>query len=979
MRQHRPEHDDSSLLGDSLRSVTRFASRRPKLTLWLVAVLAAAAIGLTMRDMDFKTARADLIDPNAAFHQRWVRYTESFGDASDIVVVVEATTPDLIKQVLDDLGTRMKRESDLFANVLYKIEPGRLRHKGLQFLSPEQLEAGLNRIAEYRPILQGRWDLVRVDSLYRRLRYQLESQRKAGDSERRDALLYHADLLTTSMSRYFFDSSDFLSPWPDALPVDPRLIDEANQVIYFLNDEGNLGFLKAFPAKRSDGFQNASESIGRARELISEVGASYPDAKISLTGIPVLEYDEMHRSQSDMLTASLISLVGVGFLLFVGFRGFRHPMLALLMLAVGMAWAFGYTTLTVGHLNILSVSFAVILIGLGIDFGIHYLARYLELRHEGQLLRPALIDTSVGVGTGIVTAAVTTALAFFCATLTQFLGAAELGIIAGGGILLCAVATFVVLPALIALADKNIEPRRLPTPFEGNLLRSLTSQYPLVVLLVSLAVIAGIGSRTIGFDEGRIVSRIRYDYNLLNLQADDVESVSVQRRVFQKAQDSLLFAVSVADTPQEARRLRQKFESLPSVHHVEELASYLPAFAPEETQLLVQSFRAQLARLPPAPVRLPDADPAAVGRVMEEFFLVLRDSYNPATVKLARRLDFFLDHFEKSSLPQQAAFLNSYQHRMASALFGQFRGLAAASYTAPVALADLPSALTSRFVSREGKWLVQIFPKDQIWEIEPLSRFVADVRSVDPDVTGTPLQNFEAGRQIKQSYENAALYALAVICMVLLVDSLSRKNRLPVLLSPLVVVGFVAMALHTRRIEYNPVLLVAAYAVIAGTIAAVIDFQSVRNTVLAMFAPLAGGALMLGILVLLEVDLNPANLIVLPLVLGIGVDDGVHVIHDFRMQKGRYRTSSSTINAIVLTSLTSMIGFGSMLLASHRGLYSVGWVLVVGIGCCLFVSLVTLPAILTLISRRNLRSGVESADSDPGSQQTSSKRSKKAA
>ena len=108
---------------------------------------------------------------------------------------------------------------------------------------------------------------------------------------------------------------------------------------------------------------------------------------------------------------------------------------------------------------------------------------------------------------------------------------------------------------------------------------------------------------------------------------------------------------------------------------------------------------------------------------------------------------------------------------------------------------------------------------------------------------------------------------------------------------------------------------------------------------------------MFGMLGTLNIDLNPANLIVLPLVLGIGVDDGVHVIHDFRNQTARYRTSSSTINAIVLTSLTSMIGFGSMMVASHRGLSSVGLVLVIGVGSCLFISLVTLPAILTLLSR----------------------------
>ena len=246
-----------------------------------------------------------------------------------------------------------------------------------------------------------------------------------------------------------------------------------------------MGFLKVVPtANQKDDFNGDSRAVDRIRELIGQVTEKHPDVKIGVTGIPVLENDEMRRSQSDMTLASVISFLGVGVLLFIGFRGFRHPLLGLVMLLVGMAWTFGYTTLVVGHLNILSVSFAVILIGLGIDFAIHYLARYLELRHQGESLRPALRETSTSVGAGIVTAALTTALAFFCATFTQFLGVAELGIIAGGGILLCGVATFIVLPALISLSDQNVEPRKLPTPFDGHLLRGMTSRFPRLVMIL---------------------------------------------------------------------------------------------------------------------------------------------------------------------------------------------------------------------------------------------------------------------------------------------------------------------------------------------------------------------------------------------------------------------------------------------------------------------------------------------------------------
>jgi predicted RND superfamily exporter protein len=179
-----------------------------------------------------------------------------------------------------------------------------------------------------------------------------------------------------------------------------------------------------------------------------------------------------------------------------------------------------------------------------------------------------------------------------------------------------------------------------------------------------------------------------------------------------------------------------------------------------------------------------------------------------------------------------------------------------------------------------------------------MEQFVQQVRSVDPRATGNPLQTYEASRQMKRSYEQAAWYALSAILMVLY-----------------------------------------------------LDFRSLRHTLLAML-PLGLGILQLfGILGLLDVPLNPANMIVLPLILGIGIDDGVHVIHDFRRQRGPYRISASTASAVLITSLTTMVGFGSLMIASHRGLQSLGRVLTIGVSCCLFTSLVMLPALLRWMTR----------------------------
>ena len=187
--------------------------------------------------------------------------------------------------------------------------------------------------------------------------------------------------------------------------------------------------------------------------------------------------------------------------------------------------------------------------------------------------------------------------------------------------------------------------------------------------------------------------------------------------------------------------------------------------------------------------------------------------------------------------------------------------------------------------------------------------------------------------------------------LTLLVDVLNLKDVLLALLAPLAQVFVIAAVAQAAGTKIQIPQLVVAYALLSITLVAWIDWRGLRNSILAMLPPLLGTVLMMGILGLIHVDLNPANLIVLPLIIGIGVDSGVHVLHDYRAQKGTYSPSPSTINAVVLTSLTTMVGFGSMMIAAHRGLWSLGVVLTVGVGSCLFVALLLVPALLTLCNR----------------------------
>ena len=977
MQQGRPDHARPFHLSEPLRAITEAACSRPLLTLATTAVSAIAAVLVTVFLIEFRTERSDLIDPSADFHQRWVSFTRAFGDSSDLVVVIEGKNPDAVKLTMEDLGGRLLAEPELFSQILFKVETGNLKRKGLQYLSPEQLEQGLQYLEEFRPILNGGWERLRLDLFATSLLFQVNSlSRKlnldnepespdpplspaeiAAAERKLNGVLAQTEQLAASLNE-FVTSNEFTNPWPELVSVDPEVRRESSDVVYLMNESGTIGFLKARPVQQDGNFNGASRSIDRLRVLISHVQPQHPEVRVGLTGIPVLESDEMRRSQSDMIRASILSFVAVGILLLIGFRGWKHPLLAMIMLAVGMCWTFGFTTLSIGHLNILSVSFAAILIGLGIDFSIHYLARYLELRHHGADLGQALSSSSAGVGVGIVTASVTTSLAFFCASFTEFLGVAELGLIAGSGVLICTATTFLVLPALVAFADRGLEHQALPTPFQGDAFRNIVHRFPGTVAILSLAIVVVGGSQGATIQDGQLTSRVGYDYNLLNLQADGLESVDIQRRIFNSSDSadrsgkgSLLYAVSVARSASEARRLKEQFEKLSSVDHVEELATRLPSFPPEKTQLLVQGFNAQLSRLPKEMPPRPVINPNLVGRMFEQLFSRTQNLQHPRAKGAAAAIDRVLNTLDPLELEDQLTVLSEYQQRLTASLLTQMTLLAEASDPEPVTIRDLPAPLTSRFVSNDGRWLLQVYPKEPIWDIAPLQAFVKDVRTVDAEVTGTPLQNYEASQQIMQSYQHAAVYAFVVVTIVLLINFLGPDGALKTTLPTTIITGCIAFAQYSQSGELNWWVVLGSFLTLMLSISLVLNFRSVVFTVLALVPPVLGGLLSYGALATLGISFNPANLILLPLILGIGVDDGVHVLHDFHSQSGSYRLSPSTMNAIVLTSLTSMIGFGSMMIAAHRGLYSVGLVLVIGVGSCLFVSLVPLPAILTLLRR----------------------------
>jgi len=862
--------------------LTRLIIAYPVTTIALMLGLAGIGCYLTATKLGYQTSRMDLLNPKSNYNRLWTEYINEFGDEDDAVVVVEGAGREQVVPVLQELSAALAREDRLFHAVLHEVDLGKIRSKGLHYLSPEEL-AGIDRfLAELGPILGGDWTSLNVGNMAGGMLQHLQAtaHKPQQNAEARDKI----NRLANSLGESLGQRRRYQSPWPE-MPSSFAILSELNSE-YMLTKQGQLGFVLLRLAKGEDSFNHCTEATAALRELIAQSQARHPDVKIGLTGLPIMETDEMQASQTSMFWASLVSMIGVGLLFVAGFGGVRHALLANAVLLVGMAMAFGYAALAVGHLNILSVTFTVTLIGIGIDYGVYYVARYLQLRGDNLNCEAALLETARGAGPAITTGALTTAVAFFCAGLTSFKGVSELGIIAGGGLLLCAFAELVMLPASIWLVDRSGWGVKMPKPLAIHRWIAPFLRFPRLTFAISLG---GTAFVSMG------ITNLWYDNNLLNMQAQGLESVELERKLLAECNQSVWYALSIADSREELLARKQQFLQLASVERTEEIVSLLPV-DDEVKQPLIGRIQQRLANLPERPPLITLDTPERLGQVLGQVQDVL--TRWRMDEKGVRQLEVVRDLLRRMPATDCYAQLTRFQQEMAGDLLSRLHILKSIANPEPPTLTDLPASLVDRFVGQHGKHLLKIYGRGNIWDTKALGNFVKDVRTVDSHVTGNPLQAHEASLEMRQSYQEAALYSLLVILGVL-----------------------------------------------------VLDFKSVGHALLAAL-PLGVGILqMFGLMGVLNIPLNPANLIALPLILGIGVDYGVHIVHEFRECDGPYVMSPGTAVAVLVDALTTLVGFGSLMIATHQGLQSLGRVLTLGVTCCLFTSIIMLPAALTWLTR----------------------------
>src|SRR5688572_5273813 len=486
--------------------------KRPALFFWPQFILMGLCIWYTIANLEFLTSRYDLVGGDKQYHKIYLEFKKEFPVQDDLVVVVESENMERNRQFVERLGKKLETDTN-FASVFYKGDLVIMGPKALLFLPEDALRDLHKTLQDYKPFLVQFTKATNLVSLFNLVNTQFRTASREENAQNR-ALVK----ALPALERIIAQATDSLKrPGIPPSPGINALFEggaEAERQMYITYGDGRIYLLTA--QARDEG--GNADAVKRMRELITETQLEVPGLNVGLTGEPVLEVDEMVQSQRDSTIASIVSIVIVALIFIYGYHETGRPLKATACLLVGLSYTMAFTTFTVGHLNILTITFVPILIGLAIDFGVHLITRYEEEMRRGRSQQAAMEKAMVNTGMGIFTGAFTTAGAFFAMALTDFKGIQEMGIICGGGMLLCLIPMMTMLPVLLLKRGRQnvIDQKQAKEISRREKIENFWLRRPVTVALV---VVGLCGAATYQ------ARKVHFDYNLLNMQSEGLPAV----------------------------------------------------------------------------------------------------------------------------------------------------------------------------------------------------------------------------------------------------------------------------------------------------------------------------------------------------------------------------------------------------------------------------------------------------------------------
>jgi len=897
---------DNALLrtGRVLRATARGCRQHPRITLLVAVILTVLAVPVTLTKLSFETSNLHLLPSGQPYVARYREYAQQFGELDEIIIAVRGRTPEASKAFAAQLVAALHAGPTRFSRLAYRLSPESLDGRALLYLPTETLTQIRDQIFDHQAFIESFAAapglVTLMDAMDREMATAfaahvfdlgLGDDTPAGD-------LQFLETLLTEMGERINGAVPYRSPWGSLMAVT-----NADDDGYFFSDNKRLLLILADPdGKSANSFTADRDAIEGIRHRISQLRATFPGVKAGVTGGPALDNDAMTTAFADSSVATGLAFALTIGLLLVAFRRVAQPLIILSVLAMSLVWSVALVALTIGHLTVFSVMFISVVIGLGIDYGIYVLVRYDEERARHQSPAEALDITAARTGPGILLGALTAAATFYVLMLTDFHGVQELGFVAGSALLMAFIAMLTVFPALLVLTDRpraedtapSSPPITTAPERAGAFVIGAVSRHPGIVLLIA-AVPTLLSLHAVG--------RVTFDYNLLNLQARGTESVRWEQQILDNHGRTSFTALATASSVAELRRKREAFERLPSVAAVDSALLLIPDDQPLK-QKMIGDFAPVLdgVRVGAPPALDLDRLAGALERLRRRLDVMVAEAGPEGPGRQVEEIRGRLGQLARAFHREPARVvpaLTAYQATLAADFTEKIDFLRRNARPPAVTTQNLPEELRHKFVSDSGLLLIQIHPKVDIWDRAGAIQFVEEIRSVDPDVTGAPVITYESILRMETAYRRGALYAFLVVAVI--------------------------SWLMIRRL---------------------------RETILAL-SPLVLGTLWgIGLMYVCGLPFNLANVWGAPLIIGASAEYGLNVITRFLEARsyGGPPIAPRTMMAVALNGLSTITGFGCLLVAHHRGMWSLGLLLTIGSATSLAASLIVLPALISLFA-----------------------------
>ncbi len=884
----------------------------------LLAALTIAGIFFAS-NLTITTSRFGLVDAHNWYQRRMIDFFEVFGYPDSPVAIVEGGTPEQRRAAVDQLVTELEQDELFAGRVLAKVGADEIAETLLvqQAGSLASMRRSLPPDADLPAALEGglagSFGLVE-NQLLAALDGEIEVDASNADAQ----LAQLAQLAKTLDRKIAADAGqgepvdaealleqlggDQAGVFPTIEELRERGLDEEG---YFVSNDGERLLVAIFPSFAGDEVDDYAPTVERLRALRD--GLDTGDVTISFTGLPFLVVDEEAALATGLVQSSIAAGLGIFLLLMWAFRSLKRAVVALLPIGVGTIVSLGALYLLFESLDPITSSFAAVLMGLGIDFSVHLLARYDEDLRHGATRRHALFSSLAKAGPGVATGAVTTALAFLTISTTEFTSYGEMGVITAIGLIVALGAALLLLPVMLGRGDlSQIEQPKKPLRGLG-FLPNWIRKSPLTIVLVGIT-LSLIGATVIP------------DYNprYLELLPRSWESTKALKTLEDDGAMTPWFAWVTADDLEQARARAESLRAMDSVARVDSPTDLLPELDDD----VLAALRADFAGLERDPdwAKLAEREPTAeelgkrilgIEDVLDELGYAAEQAGRDGKSITAAKQAFTDLRKRLETTPSAGKTLDELENRMAALLepaWTTARAVAARGHWLPE---DLPEMFETRFVARDGSGRIAlyVYPAGDVTSgldgNAAARRFTEDLESVDPEAAGQGISLYRHNAWILHGFRRASGFSLILVLMLL-----------------------------------------------------VLDFANIKKAVFALAPVIIGMGWMVGIYALVGIRINVATIVVMPLVLGIGIDAGVHMMHRWeinsRAHGGRARVDElihGTGGAVILSSLTTMVGFAGLLLGKHLGMVQLGAAMVLGIGCTLVSSVVVLPALLILFNR----------------------------